>query len=162
MHINYGEVVVQVIGFLIALAILRRYAWKPILGLLDERREKIQASLTDAESTSRKAQELQSELEEQLRSIEATARSKIQEAAREGQSLASDIKNQAREEAKSILTRAREEVDREVERGRRQLKEDVVRIAISAAEKLLGESLDGARQQKLVEEFVDNVDKARQ
>jgi F-type H+-transporting ATPase subunit b len=162
MHINYGEVVVQVIGFLIALAILRRYAWKPILGMLDERREKIQASLTDAEQKSREAQDIRAELEEQLRGIETTARAKIQEAAREGQTVATEIRNQAREEAKSILSRAREEVEREVERGRTQLKEDIVRIAMSAAEKLLGESLDDARQRRLIEQFVDDVDKAKQ
>jgi len=159
MHIDYGEIVVQVIGFLIALAILRRYAWKPILGLLDERKEKVEGYLSDAEAKSTEAERLKAELEAELRSIDSTARAKIQEAAREGQNLAAEIKNQAREEATKIVARARAEVEREIERGRTVLKEDVVKLAVSAAEKLIGESLDDARHRKLVEEFIEGLDK---
>ena len=128
--------------------------------MLDERREKVQTYLSDAEGKSKEAQEVKAELDEKLRSIETTARAKIQEAAREGQAAATEIRNQAREEARRIVSRAKDEAGREFDRGREQPREDVVKIALSAARKLVGESLDGPRQVRLVAEFVEGVEQA--
>lgn len=160
MEILWREIGTQIVGFLIAVWILRRFAWKPILGLLDERRHKIRDSYRDIDEKREEALAEKARYEEKLRDIDVEARARIQEAIREGNEAATRIRDQAQEERRKRLERAEEEVASAVQSAREDMRQRTVDLALKAAEKVLREELDEERHRRLVTEYVEQVEKA--
>ena len=155
--IDIQLVVTQILGFLLFVGILSRFAWKPILAGLEERRAKIAAEFAEAERRKAEADQLKAKYEQEMRTIEATSRQKMQEAVAEGQRVAGEIKAQAQTEAQQRLQRAADEVEREREKAKELLKQQVVNLSIRTAEKILRTKLDDPAQRKLAGEFIDEV-----
>src|SRR2546426_1254311 len=142
--IDIRQVLTQIIGFLLMVWILRRYAWGPILRFLEARREKIAGQFREADRVRVEANELKGQYEARLRGADAEARQRIQEAVVEGQKVAAEIKTQAQGEAAQRLERAADEIAREREKAKEILKEQVIRLSMRTAEKILRQQLDGA------------------
>lgn len=154
---HWREVATHAVAFTAAVLVLRKYAWRPILGMLDERREKIAKEFDDIEHGKSENAKLKAEYDEEMRTIDAQARVKLKEAADEGQKVASEIKESARTESRGMITRAREEIELEKNKAEVALKEDMVSMAMSAAEKVVRERLDEAMHRKLVSEAIDDL-----
>ena len=93
--------------------------------------------------------------------IEAQAREQLLQAVQEGQRLASEIQEKAREEARKNLDRARESLQLEVTQARITLRKEMVGLAILAAERIISERLDEPRQRELVTRFMDQLEHVR-
>jgi F-type H+-transporting ATPase subunit b len=157
MGLEIGQIVTQIIGFLIAIFLLKKFAWKPLLSILEQRRLKIKSEFDNIDKEKKKVEDLLSDYQTKLKEIDSLARVKIQEAAREGQKLANEIKENARKESKDILTKARDEIQRDVDKAKVQLKNDLVNMTMRVAEKLIRERLDEEKDKKLIAEFIDSV-----
>ncbi len=151
-------VLTQILGFLVLVWILGRYAWGPVVTFLEERRKKIADEFEEAARRQSGADELKARLEQELKGIEAKTRQRIQEAVAEGQKVAAEIRAQAHAEAAARLARAEEEILHEREKAREVLKEQVAALSIRTAEKILREKLDDPAQRRLVENFIDELD----
>jgi F-type H+-transporting ATPase subunit b len=150
-------VVTQILGFLLLVWGLNKWAFKPLLGLLEKRRETITAEFKAADDRKADAEKLRTQYEQELRGIEAKARQRLQESMAEGQRLAGEIKTQAQEEASRRLHQAEDEIAREREKAKEILKEQMVQLSVRAAEKILRQKLDDPTQRKLAGEFIDEV-----
>lgn len=155
--IDPRQVLTQILGFLLLLWGLRKWAWGPVLGMLEARRARIAAEFAEAEKRQKDADALRARYEQELKGIEAQARQKIQEAVAEGQRVAGEIRTQAQAEAVQRLERAGDEIEREREKAKEMLKEQVIRLSLRSAEKILRETLDDPAQRKLAGEFIDEV-----
>lgn len=156
--IRLDIVITQIIGFLIVLWVLKRYAWGPVLGMLEERRNRIAREVEDAETLRQDAERLKAEYEQQLQTIESQARQRIQEAAGEGKKLAEEIRQAALEEARRITEKAKADLDREYGKARVELRGDIVNLALGAAERLLQESVDTEEHRRLVDRFLADLE----
>ncbi|MBU1317624.1 MAG: F0F1 ATP synthase subunit B [candidate division Zixibacteria bacterium] len=159
ISIEWQQILTHIIGFVIALLILKKYAWKPLLGMIDERREKIQGDFDKASDELKKAEKLRVDYEQRMKEAEVDARAKIQEAIRDGQNVAAEIKDTARNEARELIERAKEELSRDVDKAKIQLKLDIVRMTLSATEKMINEKLDEAKHRQMIEGFINEVEK---
>ena len=159
--VDVPQVLTQILGFLLMVWILRRYAWGPVMGMLEARREKIAGEFKEAERRKAEAEGLKAKYDAELRTIDAQARQKINEAMAEGQRVAGEIKTQAQTDAAARLERAADEIAREREKAKEIVKEQIVTLSLRAAEKILRQKLDDPAQRKLVGEFVDEVEAAR-
>jgi F-type H+-transporting ATPase subunit b len=155
--IDIPQVATQIVGFLLMVWILKRYAWGPVVSGLEARREKIRGEFREAERVRGEAAELKGQYEAKLRGADAEARQRIQEAVAEGQKVAAEIKTQAQGEAERRLERAEDEIAREREKAKEMLKEQVIRLSMRTAEKILRQQIDGNAHRKLVGEFIDEV-----
>jgi F-type H+-transporting ATPase subunit b len=155
--IDIKQVATQILGFLILLWGLRKWAWGPVLGMLEARRQKIAGAFDEAEHLKAEALELKARYEQDLRGIEAQARQRIQQAVTEGQKVAAEIKAQAQADAQQHLARAADEMAREREKAKELLKEHIISLAVRAAEKILRQKMDDKTQRKLASEFIDEV-----
>jgi F-type H+-transporting ATPase subunit b len=155
--IDIRQVATQILGFLIMLWILRTFAWGRVMSLLEARREKIAGEFADAERRKAEADQLRVRYEQELRTIDAQARQKLQEAVADGQRVAGEIKSQAQSEAAARLERAQDEIQREREKAKEILKEQMIALSMRGAEKILRQKLDDAQQRRLVGEFIDEV-----
>lgn len=161
MNLEIQQILTQAIGFLVLLFILKKIAWKPLLSLLDERREKISSEFRNIERTKSELSRLEQDYKARLAEIEAQARQKIQEAIAEGQRIAVEVQEKAREEGKNILNKAKDNIELEIAKARVELRNQVASLAIRAAEKVIKEELTEERHKRLVTEFIDEAGQLR-
>ena len=159
--IDIKQVLTQIVGFLIFLFLIRKFAWGPVLQTLEDRKAKIAGDLADAERKKQEAAELRGRLEQELRTIDQQARQKMAEAVAEGQKLASDIKTDAQAQARARLDRAEAEIAGERAKAQKALHEDMARLAVGGAEKILRKKLDEAEQRRLIGEFIAEAGELR-
>jgi F-type H+-transporting ATPase subunit b len=155
--IDIRQVATQILGFLLLLWGLRKWAWGPVLGMLEARRQKIAGAFEEADRKKAEALDLKARYEQDLRGIEAQARQRIQQAVAEGQQVAAEIKAQAHAEAQQRVARAEDEIGHEREKAKELLKEQIISLAVRSAEKILRQNLDDPAQRKLASEFIDEV-----
>jgi F-type H+-transporting ATPase subunit b len=155
--IDPRQVITQILGFVLMVWVLGRFAWKPMLAALEARRQKIAGEFAEAERRQTAADEVKSRYEQEMRSVEQQARQRLQEAVAEGQRVAAEIHAQAQTEAQARLERNREEMARERDEAKGVLKEQTVVLAIRTAEKILQSKLDDPAQRKLAAAFIDEV-----
>jgi F-type H+-transporting ATPase subunit b len=155
--VDIRQVLTQILGFLLMVWILRRYAWGPVIGMLEARREKIAGEFKEADRQKAGALELKARYDSEIRGIEAQARQRITEAVTEGQRVAAEIKAQAQKDAVIRLKNANDEISREREKAKEILKEQVIALSLRTAEKILRQKLDDPAQRRLAGEFIDEV-----
>ena len=139
--------------------VLKKFAWGPLLNLMDERRQKIKDEFDRIDAEKVEADKLKAGYEDKLRNIDAERRQKIAEAVNDANEMASDIRIKAQEEARGIINRTNEQLERDVARAKVQLKEDMVNITVLAAEKILHEKLDEAKERQMIGKFIDSIEK---
>ncbi|HKQ57795.1 MAG TPA: F0F1 ATP synthase subunit B [Candidatus Eisenbacteria bacterium] len=155
--IDIPQVATQILGFLLMVWILRRYAWGPLIGMLEARREKIAGEFKEADRLKAEAVGLKTKYEADLKTIEAHARHRMTEAVAEGQRVAEEIRAQAQKDAQLRLERAGDEIAREREKAKEILKQQVIGLSLRTAEKILRQKLDDPAQRKLAGDFIDEV-----
>ena len=147
----------QVVGFLILLWLLNRFAFKPLFGILDERRDNIQAVYDQLDRDREAMETTRREYEQRLHGIEAEAREKIQAAIKEAQALRDNLVSDAQQQAAAILEQGRSESERERQKAFLEMRQQVVALAVAAAGKVVGESLTSERHTKMVDDFISSV-----
>ena len=158
--LSASEILAQIVSFFLLLFLLRQFAWKKILGLLDKRKEKISSQLTEIESTKLEIATLKSDYETKISNIASQAQEKINAAVEEAKVVSAQMHKKANEEAQDIILDARAQVKYEVSKAQEQLKEKIVDIALSAARTVIQEKLTGEGDRKIVEDFIREVEKA--
>ena len=157
LGINGGYFIVQVINFLILLIVLNVWVYRPVLGLLEKRKETVAQGLEDA----RVAAEARANAEKEAEKIIAEAQTKATQIVRDATVRAEEAAKDIRAAAEAEAAKAREEALADVEQERvrilSELRGQVAALAMAAAQKLVGESLDEKRQRSLIEEFFSGV-----
>lgn len=144
----------QIFNFLLLLYLLNRFLFKPVLGMIDERQQKIAKGLEDAESAARDREMASAAREETLAAARAEAQEMIARASKIGEDSRNEIVAAARSEAEKVAARARQEIVAEKEKAMAELRSHVVDLALAAAGKLLRSEMDSSTQRKLVEQFL--------
>jgi F-type H+-transporting ATPase subunit b len=157
MQLNWSVLIPQMIGFLIVLWILKRYAWAPVLGMLEERRRRIAEEVHNSERLRQEAEALKAEYENQLKSIEAEARQRIQAAVAEAQKVAEEVRADAHRDARAITEKAKANLELEYRKARVELRNEMVTMALGAAERLLRETMDAEEHRRAVERFLTEL-----
>ncbi|MEW5758682.1 MAG: F0F1 ATP synthase subunit B [Candidatus Omnitrophota bacterium] len=159
--LSASEIVAQIISFLILFFILRIFAWKKILQLLDQRREYIANEFKDIERAKLDINKIKSDYEAKIFHIDDQARSIIKEAIKEGTIVADSIKKQAHIEGEKIIENARLQLSSELEKAKETLKIKIIDLAVEATEKVIKERMDDEHDKKLVADFIERLDQAK-
>jgi F-type H+-transporting ATPase subunit b len=157
MHIDWGQIVTHAIGFLLAVWLLKRYAWGHLLGFVEKRRETIAASFDEIEKGKAEVLQRKTELAKEFEGIEATRRQRIQEAAREAEQLAAQIKEDARQEAIAAREKVKQDVAIEMEKANELFKDYLIDTILTASGKIIDERLDRETHNRLIDDFLNNV-----
>jgi len=157
MSIRWAALATQALTFVLAVVILRKTAWKKILGMLEARREMIRKQVDGLKSQREEADRLKEEYRQVLELAAEEARSIRQIAVASGQAMAREISNSAREEAQTLRARVLEEMDEERSRAESRLRQDLVELATAAAEKALMIELDSATQERIMDAVVREI-----
>jgi len=150
-------ILTQFLGFILLLFFLNRYVFKPANNILQERQNDIKSTYDQLDDDRARMEDTRRQYEERLAGIEAEARERIQAAVKEAQALRDNLVSDAQAQAESILEQGRNESERERQRAFLEMRQQVVALAVAAAGKVVGESLDNARHTKLVDDFITSV-----
>jgi len=157
LGINLGYLLSQIVNFVLLLVILRMILYKPIVNMLDRRREKITTDLQEADKARSQAEAAKQEYEKQLDEAREERRSILAQATEQAEKMKEDILAEARAEAQEVVAKTEEDV----EALRRQTlvgaQDQIVDLAMAAAGKVVGESLDEQAHRRLIQEFIAEV-----
>lgn len=156
---NLVNLLTTAVGFILFVWVLAKFAWGPILNLLDARRQKIEGDYAAAEKNLADAEQLKGEFESKLADIKSIERERVQEAVKRGEGIADGIVDKARSEAEAAVAKAEQDIEIEAHKAQLELRDSVVAMAIGAAEKVIGTKLDDAMHRKLITEYIDELDK---
>lgn len=152
--INWFWIIVSSLNFLFFLFLMTKLAFGPVSRVLDERRARIERGLKDAEEAARERARAAEERKAELATAQREAHELIARAQKIADESAAQLVATARSESERIVERGRVEVTAEKDRAIAEIRAEVADLAIRAAGKVVGESLDGPRQRRLVEEFL--------
>jgi F-type H+-transporting ATPase subunit b len=149
---NWRLFLSQVISFTIVALLLRRFAYKPVLKILEERREQIAAGLLNAEKIKQQLAEAEQRQAEILAKANAVAQKMIDEARESSAHIAERKQQEAVVAAEQILAKAREASAIEHERTMTELKRELGRLVVNTTAKVTGKVLTPEDQRRLQEE----------
>ncbi len=153
-QINLFWVLTQAASFVLFLVIVYLAAFRRIGGVLEDRRQRIEQGLKDAEQARR---DRESAAQEHAAAL-AEARREAQEILARAQKLAQESRDAdiaaTKEELEKVRVRAAADIESEKQRAIAELRKEVADLALAAASKVLGEAITDARQKRLVEEFL--------
>lgn len=157
LGINLGYLISQIINFVLLLVLLRIFLYRPIVNMLDRRREKIRTDLDEADKARSQAEAAKQEYEKQLEQAREERRSIVAQANEQADKMREEILEKARSEAQQLVAKTEEET----EALRRQTlvgaQDEIVDLALAAAGKVVGESLDEKAHRRLIQEFIAEV-----
>jgi F-type H+-transporting ATPase subunit b len=154
-----GTIFWTVIIFSLFFLILKKYAWKPVLGAIKERDEMIKGSLASAEKAREDMLKLQSTNEVILRKAREEREMILKEARDLSDKLVAEARGKASDEAEKIIEKARIGMEREKSKAISEIHEQVAVISVEIASKLLGEKLkQTGEQEKLINNYLKEID----
>ena len=155
--VNLGLSIWTTFVFLSLLAILWKFAWGPILEMVQDREDGIQSRLDQAANERGEAAKLLAEHRQQMADARRQTQQMIAEGKEAGERVRQDIEDKARAEGDAMIERARESIEREKDAALEELRKESVDLALAAAAKLVQESLDEKKDRELVMGFIEEL-----
>ncbi len=157
LGLNGGYFLVQVLNFLILFVVLSAWVYKPVLNLLEKRRETIAQGLEDARVATEARANAEKEAEKILADAQAQASKIVREATERAEAVGREIRTEAEAEAAKAKEAALAEAAVERDRMLADVRGQIAALAMAATQKLVGETLDEQRQHALINEFFSGV-----
>ena len=157
-----GLILWTIVTFVALAWVLKKFAWKPILAIIEAREKTIQEALDE----SKRAREAADEALAKNRELMAQARGEAAKIVTEGQKQAERIRTEllakARTDSAAVLEQGRRQIEFETKQAVAELKGTVVQVALDAAGKLIQSSMDEARHRQLVEKYLEELPSLKQ
>jgi F-type H+-transporting ATPase subunit b len=155
---DIGLIFWTTIAFGVLFFILSKYAWKPILGAINEREEGIKNSLASAEQARKEMQNLTADNERILKEARMERDALLKDAREIKESMIAEAKGEAQEQASKVIEQAKQTIEAEKQAAISELKSQVAELSVSIAEKVVRNELsDKNKQIKLVEQMLKEV-----
>ena len=152
LGINLSLLVVFIVNFIILLVLLRLFLYKPVMKVLDERAKRTKEAMELAEATKKEYEQAKEEVQRQIEKGRQEGQTIIAQALQTGERLKEESRSEAAKQAQLVIDRTRGELESEREKIVDVLRKEFVDIAISAAGKVIKETLDKEKHRKLIEE----------
>ena len=152
LGVNLPLLVVFIINFIVLFVLLRLFLYKPVMKMLDERAKRTKDAMELAEAIKKEFEQAKTEVQKQIEKGRLEAQTIITQAMQVGERLKEESRQEATKQAQAIVDRTRSELETERDKIVGDLRREFVDISISAAEKVIKETLDKEKHRKLIEE----------
>jgi F-type H+-transporting ATPase subunit b len=160
--LNFGLTLWTIVLFGLFALVLAKYAWRPLLDLIELRERTVREHVERAEKAHVEASQALAEQQELLRQAHRQREELILKAMKEAEAVRAEIVARARTEADHAIERAREQIGREKDLAVIELRSYVADIAVEAAGKIVRSSLDQETQRALVNEYLTGLPAIKQ
>lgn len=147
----------QILNFMILLVILGKFAYKPLMKVLDERSARIANDLDNAEKTRLEAEALKEQYSKQLAEARQEATAIVDKATKAGQKIHDDFVAQAQAEKEQMITAAKQNIENEKQQALADVRTQVIALATEIAGKVVSQKMDSADDQAMINKAADGV-----
>jgi F-type H+-transporting ATPase subunit b len=161
LGILWGNLIWQCLAFAVLIWLLSKYAYKPIVNMLDERAKRIGESMEQAEAIKVANQEAAKKAEQIINEAQGKVREMLTQANQISQRSIAAAQSEAREQREKLLADAHSQIETDTQRAKEELQHEVARLAIMAAGRVIGKSLDTQDHYRLVDEALAETEQAR-
>jgi F-type H+-transporting ATPase subunit b len=159
---NVGNAVWTLVIFVIVVILLGKFAWGPVLALLQQREEFIHKSLSDAKHDRDEAEARLKEYAAKLQSAQREALGIVEEARRDAERLRDELRERARTEADTLIKNAERQVQLETSRALQQIRKEAVDLSVTIASKLLQRNISKDDNEKLINDAMKQMESTTQ
>lgn len=159
LGINLAFFISQLVNFTLLAVLLYLLLYKPILNMLNQRKERIAKSMADVDAAREAAAKAQLDYDRKLTEAQREAQKIIAQAAQAGDKVGAEIKAEAQREAEAIRQKAREEAAQEKAHILAEVQSQIASLSMAATERVLGQAVDANLQRKLVDQFMAELGK---
>ncbi|PLR76796.1 ATP synthase F0 subunit B [Bacillus sp. V3-13] len=159
--LNLGDVVFQLLMFIILLALLKKFAWGPLMGIMQQREEHIANEIEAAEQSRAESNKLLEEQRSLLKEARTDAQGLIENAKKQGEVQREEIISLARTEAERIKEAAKIEIEQQKEKAVAAIREQVASLSVLIASKVIEKELSAEDQEKLINEYIQEAGEER-
>lgn len=157
VKLDPGLFIWTVLTFVLLLTVLAKFAWKPLLLMLDERNKSIEESLLSAEKARKELENINQESESILMKAKTEAQSIVGEAKSAADNMKEDIVSKARSEAEGQLEKAKIQINVEKDKAMSEIREEVVNLSIHVAEKIIKKNISKEDNVELIKKSLDSI-----
>lgn len=154
LGVNIKIVIIQALGFLILLWLMKKFLFGRIQGIMQKRREEVVEGYERNERARQELEELKQNYEARLANIESEATQKMEQMVKEAQELAQEILTTTRQEADEMRERAIYDINQEKKKALTEIRDEVVTLSMELTTKMIQKSMDKKTAEKLVDDFI--------
>jgi F-type H+-transporting ATPase subunit b len=158
LAIDWVVLSIQVVGFVILFLLLRRYLFGPLMGVITQRQQEIAEGLEAGERARTELARIDQERAQALAEAREQGREQVRQAVREGEHARERIVTEAREEAQALRQRAQQAIALERDEAELALRQQVVDLALMAADKAVLRRLDTHTQKQVIDDFITSLE----
>ena len=155
LGINWGVLITQIVTFIILLVLLRLFAYKPLMRMMDERSKRVKESLEQAESVKEQSAKAEEELKKQLEEAGREGQERIARAVKAGEELKQKAEEEAKRETEKLIVKARSEIQQERDAAVSQVRREFADLTVLAAGKVIDKSLDKEEHRELIDKVLE-------
>ena len=156
-----GLAIWTIFTFLVLVALLSKFAWKPLMLMLDTRQESIKKSLADAETAKRELERLQEESSHIIRKARVEAESILSKSWSDAEKLREEMKVKAKAEADAIVKESQRQIEIETGRALRQIRSEVADLSIAIASKVIQRNVSKEDNDRLIQDTLKQIESSR-
>ena len=156
-----GLFIWTILTFLVLVALLARFAWRPLLAALERRQAEIAKSLEDAQRAKQELERLQRESAQIIATARSEAEAIVSRSRSDAEQLREDIKQKSRAEAAAIVKNAERQIQLETARALQQIRHEAVDLSVTIASKILRRNVSKEDNEGLIEETLKQVETRR-
>ena len=157
-----GLFIWTIVTFLVLLALLAKFAWRPLLQALESRQERIRKSLEDAERARQELERLQQESAKIMRQARIEAESIVTQTRADAERLREELKQKAKDEADNILRNAQQQIQLQTRQAIQQIRPEVADIAVLLTSKLLERNIAKEDNARLIDDTLKQIEVTKQ
>ena len=157
VQLDPGLFIWTILTFVLLLAILAKFAWKPLLLMLDERQKSIEDSLLSAEKARKELEGINEESEAILTKARNDAQVIVSDSKSVAEKLKEDIVSKAKSEADGQLEKAKNQIGAEKDKALLEIRQEVVELSIEVAEKIIKKTVSKEDNAKIIDESLSNL-----
>jgi len=161
VQLDPGLYIWTIVVFLVLLALLGKFAWRPLLEALDARQESIRRSLDDAAKAKQELERLQVESQRILAEARAEADTIVARTREDANRLRDEMRTKAQQESANIVKNAQKQIELETARAVQQIRHEAVDLSIAIASKLLQRNVSKADNERLIEDTFKQLEAQR-
>ena len=159
--LRVGDMFVTLFFFLVLLVLLKKFAWGPLMDMMEKRENYVANEIEEAERSRAEAEKSAASAAEQLNQVRQEAQKIIEDAKVAGVKQEQDIIESARLEAERIKKQAQADIQNEKEQAIQALQAQVASLSVLVASKVIEKEINAQDQEKFINEYIKEVGEER-
>lgn len=158
VDLTLGTILAQMLNFFILVWILARFAYKPLVSMMQERKERIAKDLADAQAARDEAEQFKADYVAQIANARQEAQQIVEKAVQQAEATTREQLAAAREQIEREKERARQDIVNERDRAMNNLRNEVISLSVAMATKVVAKDMDSETNTKLIEDAIAKLD----